>query len=194
MITAHVGSKSNLDALLNLPLLVDPAGPFVLLSGLVLGRGMQAHRPASAVLRRAARLYVIGRDVGLHTAQSRLVPLYGSGGRRRGVRPVRLLRAVYTLSALGVGYVVIVRLLKAARGPLQAVLERLEVLGQKSLYCFVVHLPVALVASAFLLGDRPRILQDAAALAALAFVYGMARARAALEPLSARGDERRSAS
>jgi len=90
--------------------------------------------------------------------------------------------------------VVIVRLLKAARGPLQAVLERLEVLGQKSLYCFVVHLPVALVASAFLLGDRPRILQDAAALAALAFVYGMARARAALEPLSARGDERRSAS
>src|SRR5690349_16920588 len=59
MITSHVGALSHVGVLFNLPLLIDAAGPFVLLSGFVLGMGARAGKPVKGVLRRAGQLYVI---------------------------------------------------------------------------------------------------------------------------------------
>ncbi|HMJ14370.1 MAG TPA: OpgC domain-containing protein, partial [Polyangiaceae bacterium] len=55
--------------------------------------------------------------------------------------------------------------------------QPLETLGRRSLYSFIVHLPLALLASALYLNDRAGWVQDAAALAALCFVYVCARYR-----------------
>jgi hypothetical protein len=82
------------------------------------------------------------------------------------------LRAVYTCAFLGLGYLVLVRLTSAGktRG-----IGWLVLLGRKSLYCFLVHLPFALLASGLLLPAQPLWLQDVAALLTIAIVYVMAK-------------------
>jgi hypothetical protein len=51
----------------------------------------------------------------------------------------------------------------------------LETLGRRSLYAFLVHLPLALAASAADLNARPGWVQDVCAVAALCVVYACAR-------------------
>jgi hypothetical protein len=48
-------------------------------------------------------------------------------------------------------------------------------LGRKSLYCFLVHLPIALLASALNLQSCSVFVQDLAVVTALVVVYHMAR-------------------
>src|SRR5690242_3706292 len=59
MITSHIGALSHVGVVFNLPFLIDAAGPFVLLSGFVLGMGARSGKAVKGVLRRAAQLYVI---------------------------------------------------------------------------------------------------------------------------------------
>jgi hypothetical protein len=323
MISSHLGTGSRLSALINPPLWLDPAGPFVLLSGLVLGMAARADKPLSSVWKRARQIWLIHMAgmvlvLSIHEATGRLkAPSLGAAGgvgaalwkiptlrlqaldfmnilplfvvffslapllilaMRRGTTLLCLAgsfglwlvtlhapgwwrftdpacgpeafilpawqlpfviglalgfhtgsltkfyrinrawlvptmvvvaasvfvlaqlqrkvavrfgahlpeslewvfgkeawgpgRALYTLSLLGLGYLCIDWAVR--RGRVDAV-RPLEVLGRKSLYCFLVHLPIALLASALNLQGYAAIVQDLAVLSALAVVYHMAR-------------------
>lgn len=82
------------------------------------------------------------------------------------------LRAVYTCAFLCLAYLLLARLFDAGktRG-----FGWLALMGRKSLYCFLVHLPMALLAAALLLPRQPLWQQDLAMLATVGAVYLMAR-------------------
>ena len=81
-------------------------------------------------------------------------------------------RAAYTVSLLGLGYLGIDWLLGPGRGEGA---RPLEVLGRRSLYSFLVHLPLALLFSGLGLYFAPIFVQDLAAVLSLVAVYHMAR-------------------
>jgi hypothetical protein len=323
MISSHIGTRSRLSVLINLPLWLDPAGPFVLLSGLVLGMAARGNKPLSSVWRRARQIwfihvaamvvvlfvhettgrlnapsiadagglgaalwkiptlrlqaldfmnilplfvvffavapflilamrrgaaalclagslglwlltqhapgwwrftdpacgpeafilpgwqlpFVLGLVLGFHadllaglyrknsawlTAMMAMVAgtvfvlaqLQRTVAARFGAHVPDSLewvfgkeawgpgRAIYTLSLLGLGYLGVDWVVRRGRA---GGVRPLEILGRKSLYSFLVHLPIALLASALNLQVHAAIVQDLAVLSALAVVYLMAR-------------------
>jgi hypothetical protein len=82
------------------------------------------------------------------------------------------LRALYTCALLALSYLAVDRLYALGRG---RGLDWLSMLGRKSMYCFLVHLPFALLASGLLLPAQPLWFQDLAALLTIAIVYGLAK-------------------
>lgn len=326
MISSHLGIRSRVSALINLPLWLDPAGPFVLLSGLVLGMGVRGNKPLSRLWKRTRQIWVIhmggmiavlfvheltGRlnapslaaaggisaalwkiptlrlqaldfmnilplfvvffaaapllitamrrgasglcftgSFGLWLATERwpgwmrftdpacgpetfvlpawqfpfviglmlgfhaealaqvyrknsawIVPTLGvvassvfvlaqlqrTATARFGMHLPESLdwvfgknawgpgRAAYTLSLLGLGYLGIDAIVRSGRTDGVRALTLLEGMGRKSLYCFLVHLPLALLGSALNLQFYPPLVQDLAVVFTLVVVYHMAR-------------------
>jgi hypothetical protein len=89
-----------------------------------------------------------------------------------GKAPWGPLRALYSCAFLALSYLVVDRLYALGRG---RGLDWLGMLGRKSMYCFLVHLPLALLASGLLLPAQPLWIQDLAALLTMAIVYVMAK-------------------
>jgi hypothetical protein len=84
-------------------------------------------------------------------------------------------RAIYDLGLMLLAYLALRRLAATRRPALEAATSRLELLGRNSLYCFLVHLPFALLASALRMDARAPWLQELAVAGALVAVYTMAR-------------------
>jgi hypothetical protein len=82
-------------------------------------------------------------------------------------------RTAYDGGMFMLAYLALARTERSTRG--RAVREGVEMLGRKSLYCFVVHLAFALPASAFTIQARSSWLQDAATALAILGLYALAR-------------------
>lgn len=83
------------------------------------------------------------------------------------------LRGLYLLGLMILGYLLLERLRQRGR-PFEW-LGPVEWMGQRSLYCFLVHLPIALLASALGLMSAPRWSHEVAAVAVVVTVYVMSR-------------------
>jgi hypothetical protein len=94
------------------------------------------------------------------------------------------IRALYTLGLLFVGYVVLRRYLTTETQPSAAkaaivryLLTPLEFMGQKSLYCFIMHLAFALTATAFATSSWNFWYQELLVLGSIFGLYALAKKR-----------------
>jgi hypothetical protein len=85
------------------------------------------------------------------------------------------LRALYIVSLLIWTYALLRVLRRRAPALCARVLSPLDLMGRNSLYCFLLHLVPALLASILLVDDWPTPARELAPLIAIAFVYLMAR-------------------
>ena len=108
-----------------------------------------------------------------------LAPLEGisptaGGGCSHTIRWAPL-EAIYALGLLFVGHLALQRLFQGNMPVFLKGAAMLETLGKRSLYSFLVHLPLALLASGIVIESQPRWLQEGAVVAALVIVYQMAK-------------------
>ena len=85
------------------------------------------------------------------------------------------LEAIYAVGLLFVGHLALQRLFQGNIPIFVKGAAMLETLGKRSLYSFLVHLPLALLASGIVIESQPRWLQEGAVVAALVIVYQMAK-------------------
>lgn len=181
--------------------LVDPiAGPLVFSIGawqfvFALGVAIGFHRARLAALWRAQRAFILPASLGIAAALFIAAQLQRSGLSQLGlVLPERLEwlfskqtwgpgRALYTLVLLGLAYAALRQWERRApharsvvgRALQGCVHEPLRFMGRHSLYCFVMHLPFALLASAAGVEGWPTLFQEAFTAGSVGAVFMLAR-------------------
>ncbi|HKU39381.1 MAG TPA: OpgC domain-containing protein [Polyangiales bacterium] len=156
------------------------AWQFTFFCGLFLGYHQRAIR---AALRRCARQAFVALSL-LVAGSFVLAQLQRSGFGDHALRIPGAwvekanwgpLRAVYVVGILCWVYSLLGWCRQHWPEPTARLLAPLELLGQSSLYCFLVHLVPALLASALLVDTWPLLPRELAPLAGIAFVYAAAR-------------------